>query len=93
LNEASGDTPWVLLGAGADTATFIEQIRLAGTAGAAGFLAGRGIWGAALAADPDETERIAAAVCRPDLERCRAMAERVARPLRVVETIAPAGNG
>jgi tagatose-1,6-bisphosphate aldolase len=81
LADACADTPWVLLGAGVDTATFLEQIRLAGTAGASGFLAGRGIWGAALATDPDETERLATTVCRPDLERCRAMAERFARPL------------
>lgn len=87
LTEACGGTPWVLLGGGVDTATFVEQIRLAGTAGAAGFLAGRGIWGAALVADPREQDRIADEVCRPDLERCRDMAERVARPL------APAGTG
>ncbi len=81
LAEACSDTPWVLLGAGAGVTTFVEQIRLAGTAGAAGFLAGRGIWGAALVADAREQERIASQVCRPDLERCREMAERVARPL------------
>ena len=87
LARACADTPWVLLGAGVDTDIFIEQIRLAGTAGAAGFLAGRGIWGAALVSDAHEMERIATSVCRPDLERCRAMAERVAKPL------APAGIG
>ncbi len=81
LAEACSDTPWVLLGAGVGVATFLEQIRLAGTAGAAGFLAGRGIWGAALVADAREQERIASEVCRPDLERCRDMAERFARPL------------
>ena len=81
LAEACADTPWVLLGAGVDTDTFVEQIRLAGTAGAVGFLAGRGIWGAALSSDADETERIALMVCRPDLERCREMAERVVKPL------------
>jgi tagatose-1,6-bisphosphate aldolase len=83
LADACGDTPWVLLGAGADGAAFVEQIRLAGTAGAAGFLAGRGIWGAAVAADPTETERIAREVALPALERCREIAERVARPLQV----------
>jgi tagatose-1,6-bisphosphate aldolase len=87
LAEACGDTPWVLLGAGVDTDTFVEQIRLAGTAGASGFLAGRGIWGAALASDADATESIASRVCRPDLERCREMADRFAQPLE------PAGNG
>ena len=81
VTEACRNTPWVLLGAGVETATFVEQIRVAATAGAAGFLAGRGIWRAALRADPDETEQVAAAICRPDLERCRDMAERFARPL------------
>jgi tagatose-1,6-bisphosphate aldolase len=81
LAAACGSTPWVLLGAGVDTPTFLEQIRLAGSAGASGFLAGRGIWGAALAADPDEAERLAVTVCRPELERCREVAERFARPL------------
>jgi len=82
LGDACADTPWVLLGAGVDTDTFLDQIRLAGAAGASGFLAGRGIWGAALVEDADEVERIAERVCRPDLERCRAMAERAATPLR-----------
>ena len=81
LDEACHGTPWVLLGAGAETPVFVEQIRLAGTAGASGFLAGRGIWGAALTAERGDAERIAATVCRPDLERCRATAERFARPL------------
>lgn len=81
LNRACAGTPWVLLGAGADPETFIAQVRIAGTAGASGFLAGRGIWAAALGSDPDVAERIAREVCRPVLERCRVMAEQVARPL------------
>lgn len=81
LDRTCAGTPWVLLGAGADTTTFLEQIRLAGTAGASGFLAGRGIWGAALVRDPDEADRLATAVCLPDLERCRATAEEFSRPL------------
>jgi tagatose-1,6-bisphosphate aldolase len=86
MAEACRDTPWVLLGAGVDTDSFVEQIRLAAAAGASGFLAGRGIWGAALHADAKETERIAAATCRPDLERCREVAERFARPIGSART-------
>ena len=71
----------MLLGAGVDTGAFLVQIRLAGDAGASGFLAGRGIWGPALAADPDEAGRVAAASGVTALERCRAVAERHARPL------------
>ena len=83
LGDACADTPWVLLGAGAEVATFVEQIRLAGSAGASGFLAGRGIWGDAIAADPIEAERIAREVSLPALRRCREAAERVARPLHL----------
>jgi tagatose-1,6-bisphosphate aldolase len=82
---ACGDTPWVLLGASADGETFIEQIRIAGAAGASGFLAGRGIWGVALDPDPDRAERLAATIARPLFERCRATAERTARPLATDE--------
>jgi len=83
LAEACGDTPWVLLGAGAGIDVFVEQIRLAGQAGAAGFLAGRGIWGGALSRDPAEAERLARAIALPAFERCRAMAEQFARPLHI----------
>ena len=75
------DTPWVLLGAGADTDTFVEQIRLAGMAGASGFLAGRGIWGPALSADPGSVELAASGPSLASFRRCRDAAERHARPL------------
>ena len=81
IDVACDGTPWVLLGAGIDTATFLDQIRLAGSAGASGFLAGRGIWGAALHAQPADVERIAGTRCRADLEQCREVAERFARPM------------
>ena len=81
LDRACAGTPWVLLGAGVATGTFLDQVRLTGTAGASGFLAGRGIWGAALVADPGEAERLATTVCLPAFDRCRATAERFARPL------------
>ena len=71
----------MLLGAGADGETFIEQIAIAGAAGASGFLAGRGIWGMALDPDHDRAERLAATLAGPLFERCRAIAERTARPL------------
>ena len=73
--------PWVLLGAGADTDAFVEQIRLAGRAGASGFLAGRGIWGPALSADLDDVDRAAHGPALDAFRRCREMAERSARPL------------
>lgn len=81
VDDACHGIPWVLLGAGAETAVFVEQVRLAGTAGASGFLAGRGIWGPALKADPEDIQQTASTSCRADLERCRAVAEQFARPL------------
>lgn len=81
VTAACAGTPWVLLGAGAPPKAFLEQVRIAGSNGASGFLAGRGIWGAALAGDPDETAEIARAISLPLFERCRTVAEQVARPL------------
>jgi tagatose-1,6-bisphosphate aldolase len=79
--DACRDTPWVLLGAGVEVDVFVEQVRIAATAGASGFLAGRGIWGAVLEADPDQWELVATTICLPSLERCREVAEAFARPL------------
>ena len=62
---------------------FLEQIRVAGRNGAAGFLAGRGIWGAALSSDPAQAAEIARATCLPLFDQCRTVAEQVARPLGV----------
>jgi len=81
MDQACHGTPWVLLGGGVATTTFLDEIRIAGTAGASGFLAGRGIWGPALARDADETERLARQTGLPEFERCRAVAEQHARPL------------
>ncbi len=82
LAEACANTPWVLLGAGVGIDVFVEQIRLAGLAGASGFLAGRGIWGRALSRDPAEAEHLARTVALPAFEHCREVAERFARPLQ-----------
>jgi tagatose-1,6-bisphosphate aldolase len=86
LARACGDTPWVLLGGGAPSETFVAQIRHAGAAGASGFLAGRGIWGPALREDPADTERLAASVARPLLDACRAAAAATCRPLMTVRS-------
>lgn len=83
LAAACGETPWVLLGGGEATGldALLDAIRVAGVAGASGFLAGRAIWGPVLRADPDETARLAATEAVPAFVRCRAAAQRFARPL------------
>jgi tagatose-1,6-bisphosphate aldolase len=83
IAHACAGTPWVLLGGGADIDTYVRQIRIAGEAGASGFLAGRGIWAPVLRRDPGETERLATDIARPAFERCRDAARAVARPLTV----------
>ena len=46
--DASVSVPWVLLSASATYEQFREQVRIAATAGACGFMAGRAIWGDAV---------------------------------------------
>ena len=81
LAAACGGTPWVLLGAGVDVEVFLEQIRLAGGAGASGFLAGRGIWGPVLSSDLGAVARAAGGSALAAFRRCREVAERCATPL------------
>lgn len=83
LAAACAGTPWVLLGGGLDLAAYLDQVRLAGAAGASGFLAGRGIWSSVLRADPAEAERLAEEISRPAFERCREVARSSARPLPI----------
>jgi len=45
VTQGLGDVPWALLSAGVDYAAFLERVRLAVENGAAGFIAGRAVWG------------------------------------------------
>jgi tagatose 1,6-diphosphate aldolase len=81
LDDATAGTPWVLLGAGVPPATFSAQLRVAGPAGASGFLVGRTIWFDALSADPAEAARLARDIGRPRFDEFRAIARAVCRPL------------
>jgi tagatose 1,6-diphosphate aldolase len=44
LDEACGQTPWVILSAGAPMEIFRRQVEIACRSGASGFLAGRALW-------------------------------------------------
>jgi tagatose-1,6-bisphosphate aldolase len=83
LAAACRDTPWVLLGGGDATGIdgLVDQIRMAGEAGASGFLAGRAIWGPTLRPDARETARLASETALPAFLRCRTIATAAARPL------------
>lgn len=58
LSAACGQTPWVLLGGGADAAAIEAQVRDACRAGASGFVVGRTLFNDALKRDPAESERV-----------------------------------
>lgn len=57
ITEASGSTPWILLSSGAPYPDFLEILRLSMLGGAAGFSAGRSIWGDLISNVTDDTAR------------------------------------
>lgn len=63
LDRACGGVPWVLLGGGADAATFHAQVATACRHGARGFIVGRTVWDAALVADPAQRAEALAGTC------------------------------
>ena len=71
LDEAAA-VPWVILSAGVQIAEFLENLRLACTAGASGFLCGRAIWSSALDAFPDlaALEQDLAAIAMANFRAC-----------------------
>ena len=76
LTEASSPLPWALLGGSdVDGETFAGQLEAACRAGAAGFIAGRAIWGGALGLPAEEQERWLADEALPLFERLCAIAE------------------
>ena len=66
--DAGIEVPWVLLSANATFDQFAEQLRIASTAGACGFMAGRAIWGDAVGRHDAETRAkgVATACARLD---------------------------
>jgi tagatose 1,6-diphosphate aldolase len=83
VDEACGpQTPWVLLGGGADQATLEGQIQEACAAGASGFVVGRTLWDGALVEDEAASQAYLRDTSRPYLERIGALARAHATPWR-----------
>ena len=82
--------PWVLLSGGVSFETFLVQARVAGEAGASGFIAGRAIWDGALDADPDRRKAFLTGEARVRLKRLSDICAGGARP--VPGCIAPDGR-
>ncbi len=81
LDAACGPIPWVLLGGGGDAQTLAEQVRVAGVAGASGFIVGRTVWDAALVAGATARRAAIEKVCAPILAGLREAALASCRPL------------
>jgi tagatose-1,6-bisphosphate aldolase len=80
VHTAAGGVPWTLLGGAAvGGPAFAEQLRVACAAGARGFIAGRPIWGGALALAPDEQRGWLREQARPLLEALVEIADLHAR--------------
>ncbi|HEY7591116.1 MAG TPA: hypothetical protein VH723_08995 [Candidatus Limnocylindrales bacterium] len=81
---AALDCPWVVLSNGVDPERFDDAAGAACRGGASGFLAGRAIWTASLAAA--DVERHLVDVAAPRLRRLAESIDRVARPWQAAST-------
>lgn len=80
VTEAASPLPWTLLGGSeVDGQSFAGQLRLACGAGASGFIAGRAIWGGALALHADEQRDWLDSNARPLFEGLAGIADTHAR--------------
>lgn len=75
------DIPWVLLSAGVDFPTFAAQVEIACKGGAAGFIAGRAVWGEACRLlSLDDQRAWLAGEGRARMQELAAIAEKYAAP-------------
>jgi tagatose-1,6-bisphosphate aldolase len=83
LTQAAAPLHWALLGGSeVDGATFARQLEIACAAGACGFIAGRAIWGGAVALDPNGQSAWLRDHARPLFDRLAGIADTHARRLR-----------
>lgn len=64
LDEAS-PVPWALLSGGGSFERFRDQVLVASSAGASGFMVGRALWGDVVTAERADRDRLVEAVVRP----------------------------
>lgn len=83
LDAACGsETPWVLLGGGADAQVLLEQVTDACQSGASGFVVGRTLFDAALVEDAAHSQRVLVEESLPLLRELNAIAREHATPWR-----------
>jgi tagatose-1,6-bisphosphate aldolase len=74
--------PWILLAGPADYSTYEVQTTVATSAGASGILAGKTVWGEALAVTGDDRAEFLASESRQRIERLTTIVEERAAPWR-----------
>jgi tagatose 1,6-diphosphate aldolase len=72
--------PWILLSAGVDYETYVQQVVVACQAGASGVAAGRAVWQEATGMRPAELAAFLRDVARPRMARLTALCDALARP-------------
>ncbi len=72
--------PWVLLSAGVDFEIFKDQVEVACSAGASGYLAGRAIWKESINMKPAERQHFLETVALSRVQQLNAIAHKLARP-------------
>jgi tagatose 1,6-diphosphate aldolase len=72
--DGTSPVPWALLSGGDPYESFREQVQVACTAGASGFLVGRALWGEYVRASIDEQPRIMETVVQPRFAELSAVA-------------------
>ena len=89
VTEALGPVPWALLSAGVEFDEFVERVGVALDAGAVGFIAGRAIWGDAVALGGTERLAFLEEVAAPRLAALRGVLDGHGRSWR--DVAGPAG--
>jgi tagatose-1,6-bisphosphate aldolase len=84
VTEALGSVPWTLLSAGVAFEQFGERVRIALDNGASGFIAGRAIWGEAVAVAGEERAAFLAETAVPRLAALCGLLSEHGRPWRDV---------
>ncbi len=78
--SAASRTPWVLLSASVDFATFTRQVRIACEQGASGIAVGRAVWQEAPTLTAEKRLHFLENVARPRMEELTALCTATARP-------------
>jgi tagatose 1,6-diphosphate aldolase len=81
-SELSGASaiPWILLSAGVDYATYLQQVAVACQSGASGVAAGRAVWQEVTALTGEEREPFLKRIAHPRMARITALCDALARP-------------